>query len=197
MQTFLPFESFDESARVLDPLRLGKQRVEALQILRALHFDDYGWQTHPAVCMWRGHEAALIAYGVAITEEWIRRGHDDTCLDRILEFGEAPSASAGDERPHWLGWPELHRSHRSALLRKDHRRVPVRAAERAAARSRRALARRARLDRAAPPRAPAGSAHVLRAPRRRRSARRAREVGTGGCSRLASAARKGSPIAVG
>ena len=36
MQTFLPFPDFVASARSLDRLRLGKQRVETLQILNAL-----------------------------------------------------------------------------------------------------------------------------------------------------------------
>jgi hypothetical protein len=35
VQTFLPYADFAESARVLDRARLGKQRVEALQVLRA------------------------------------------------------------------------------------------------------------------------------------------------------------------
>lgn len=51
MQTFLPFPSFIESARVLDNKRLCKQRVECLQILKALHDPSYGWQNHPAVCV--------------------------------------------------------------------------------------------------------------------------------------------------
>ena len=36
MQTFLPFADFAASAAVLDDRRLGKQRVETLQVLRAL-----------------------------------------------------------------------------------------------------------------------------------------------------------------
>lgn len=36
VNTFLPYPSFEESARVLDWRRLGKQRVEAQQILRVL-----------------------------------------------------------------------------------------------------------------------------------------------------------------
>ena len=35
MQTFLPYESFRESAKVLDWRRLGKQRVEGMQIINA------------------------------------------------------------------------------------------------------------------------------------------------------------------
>ena len=36
MQTFLPYPDFAESAKVLDNKRLGKQRVECLQIMKAL-----------------------------------------------------------------------------------------------------------------------------------------------------------------
>ncbi len=63
MQTFLPYPDFEASARVLDDRRLGKQRVEALQVLRALTRAQYGWKHHPAVRMWAGHEEALAAYG--------------------------------------------------------------------------------------------------------------------------------------
>ena len=36
MQTFLPYPDFTQSAKTLDYRRLGKQRVEAWQILNAL-----------------------------------------------------------------------------------------------------------------------------------------------------------------
>ena len=36
MQTFLPYESFRKSAEVLDWRRLGKQRVEGMQIINAI-----------------------------------------------------------------------------------------------------------------------------------------------------------------
>ena len=36
MQTFLPYEDFTKTAQCLDYKRLGKQRVEAYQILRIL-----------------------------------------------------------------------------------------------------------------------------------------------------------------
>jgi len=72
IQTFLPLEDFAASARVLDSKRLGKQRLETLQILKALADPSYGWQNHPAVLMWRGHERQLILYGNHITTEWKR-----------------------------------------------------------------------------------------------------------------------------
>ena len=41
MQTFLPYPSFYFSAKSLDNKRLGKQRVEVLQILKTLSFGPY------------------------------------------------------------------------------------------------------------------------------------------------------------
>ena len=34
MQTFLPYADFAQSAKALDPKRLGKQRVETIQIVQ-------------------------------------------------------------------------------------------------------------------------------------------------------------------
>ena len=52
MQTFLPYAGFADTAQVLDKRRLGKQRVEAIQVLRALTVPGYGWRHHPAATMW-------------------------------------------------------------------------------------------------------------------------------------------------
>ena len=117
MQTFLPFADFGESARVLDPRRLGKQRSEALTVLRVLHIPTYGWQHHPVVRMWRGSEPALLAYGRAICEEWVARGHADTVLEKLAAYGE-PARQDEVRMPWWLGDERLHRSHRSNLVRK-------------------------------------------------------------------------------
>lgn len=121
MQTFLPFPSFEESARVLDRQRLGKQRVEVLQILKALNApaeSKPGWANHPATKMWRGHERALCAYGVAICDEWIARGYQDTCKAKIMDMARHFPASACG-RPEWLGREDFHAAHRAVLLAKD------------------------------------------------------------------------------
>ncbi|HZE02498.1 MAG TPA: MSMEG_6728 family protein, partial [Pseudonocardiaceae bacterium] len=83
MQTFLPYPDFAASAVALDRRRLGKQRVEALQILRALTRERYGWKHHPAVRMWAGYEEALACYAMEICAEWVRRGHADSCAASI------------------------------------------------------------------------------------------------------------------
>jgi hypothetical protein len=66
MQTFLPYANFSRTASVLDMKRLCKQRVETLQVMKALSDPSYGWQNHPAVKMWRGHRGALMMYQEAI-----------------------------------------------------------------------------------------------------------------------------------
>lgn len=116
MQTFLPYQNFADSAAVIDRMRLGKQRPEVYQILRALDDPYYGWQNHPAVKMWRGYEQALVRYGVAICTEWIGRGYVDQTLEKILEF---ENKNIEIDLPWWFGNEDFHRSHRSKLLQKD------------------------------------------------------------------------------
>jgi len=125
VQTFLPYPSFAASAAALDSPRLGKQRVETLQILRALVLPEYGWRNHPAVVMWRGYVPALVCYGLTCVAEWRGRGHADSTDVQIAEF--AP-ATAGEDQgrlaarglvPPWLGASDVHASHRTALTRKD------------------------------------------------------------------------------
>lgn len=115
MQTFLPDPSFSLSAYFLDRQRLGKQRVEVVQLLRALSGETRGWASHPAARMWRGHEHALAQYGRAICGEWISRGYRDNCLPIIEEYARR-FVDTGN--PKWIGCPEFHRSHQSNLVRK-------------------------------------------------------------------------------
>ncbi|MFJ9787713.1 MSMEG_6728 family protein [Amycolatopsis sp. NPDC101161] len=129
MQTFLPCADFTASARALDRRRLGKQRVETLQVLRALVIPGYGWRHHPAAKMWTGYEEALTRYGLEVCAVWCELGAADTCAVKLSdEFAhaigrtavrtQAELAATGD-LPPWLGDEALHLSHQSALVRKD------------------------------------------------------------------------------
>ena len=113
MQTFLPFDKFMDSASVLDNRRLGKQRVEAYQILRALQGETRGWVNHPATRMWRGYEHALGRYGYLMCQEWKARGFKDTLMPHFI-----PLTIAACEMPPWLGDENFHLSHQSNLVRK-------------------------------------------------------------------------------
>ena len=119
MQTFLPHESFRDSLRCLDYRRLGKQRVEAMQLINAISGipskggKPYkGWINHPAAVMWRGYLDALKWYHNLAIEEWVRRGYNNTMRPMVYNCITM-------EFPHWLGDEEFHASHRSNLLRKD------------------------------------------------------------------------------
>ena len=171
MQTFLPYADYAASAKVLDRMRLGKQRVETLQILQTLVrerlittkkidtgkvrrislspegtreeniiWDETpiikkvnlprsewtretlatkGWANHPAVLMWKGHELELLKYQKAICNEWTSRGYADSCYEKSALLLDETNAPLGESAPAWLGWKELHESHKSNLLRKD------------------------------------------------------------------------------
>ena len=133
MQTFLPYPDFSMTAKALDWRRLGKQRVEARQVIETLIGVSKGWANHPAVRMWRGHEAALALYLKAIIDEWVSRGYRNEAQSvQVLDdghvavhFGGRPGIVLGYCRnpiamPSWLGDAAFHASHRSNLLRKDH-----------------------------------------------------------------------------
>ena len=128
VQTFLPYADFRRSAEVLDRRRLGKQRVECLQILRGLTVPTYGWRHHPAVKMWGGCLEALGRYSFTVCEVWTERGGADsvaaTMTDELAELGieevrDQPALAEAGLLPVWLGDEAFHRAHRSALLRKD------------------------------------------------------------------------------
>jgi hypothetical protein len=110
MQTFLPYPDFAASVRALDSKRLGKQRVEAWQILKTLWGAAQGWRNHPAVKMWRGYELALSSYYNAALTEWISRGYRNT----MLHMPTVPRPVL----PPWIGDAAFHLSHQSNLIRK-------------------------------------------------------------------------------
>lgn len=117
MQTFLPYKNFDRTASVLDRQRLGKQRVENLQIMKALVVPGSGWGNHPATKMWSGSEEYLVLYHRAITKEWVDRGYKDSCWEKMADL--IGPIVLGTRKPSWLGSSPFHLSHQSNLVRKD------------------------------------------------------------------------------
>ena len=119
MQTFLPYPDFLESAIVLDYRRLGKQRLEAMQLVNSIKkLEDnpnvkVGWHNHPARRMWIGWVDALKLYHNVMIDEWIRRGYNNTMqyypMTKTVQY------------PPWIGDDRVHSSHRANLLRKDYK----------------------------------------------------------------------------
>lgn len=120
MQTFITSTDFNETARHLDRQRLGKQRVEAIQIARTLLNPEAkkGWVNHPAVKMWRGWEGCLVwEYLPAMIKEWERRGYNGPkCKEHLTELKAMISPSR--EHPSWIT-EEFITSHKSNLIRKN------------------------------------------------------------------------------
>lgn len=118
MNTFLPYKDFTKSAQTLDNKRLGKQRVEVLQMLNKIHGlnKGKGWHNHPCTKMWSRYPNALVSYGIDICKVWRSRGFKDTCLEKIQKHYKE---ELSNEMPPWLGREDLHISHQSNLIRKS------------------------------------------------------------------------------
>lgn len=122
MQTFLPYPSFERSAKSIDNLRLGNQTYRECKTLI-----NGGWKNHPASKMWVGHERALAKYAYALACEMAHRKNKNGgpkwkpevvekwknfWLDKMEEYPDT-----GD--PHWMGDEKFHVAHQSNLIRKD------------------------------------------------------------------------------
>jgi len=119
MQSFLPVPDFHATAHLLDRKRLGKQRLEAKQIFKALSIPGYGWNLHPAVLMWKGHRGALCLYGIEICNAWRSYGYRDQQLQWFVDAALSVNDPREFEMPPWLSSQDFHRAHRSNLIRKD------------------------------------------------------------------------------
>lgn len=140
MMTFRPYADHNRSAKVLDYRRLGKQRVEAYQIMSAMMAgitgENAGWAHHPIVLMWAGkdnpyldhacgqmHLEDLIKYYYAMATEWERRGYRHAMNYKVIPFQLMTSRFVGTLHylaDHPLPWtPEKELQHKHILLRKD------------------------------------------------------------------------------
>lgn len=149
MQTFLPYPDFVQSLVSLDYRRLGKQRVEAFQIINIIEKIEenpdqkLAWKNHPARFMWDKHLDALKCYYNLSVLIWLSRGYNNSMklMDLKLpllsvsfplvsevklslsEISVCVEMVAGAEklisRPAFIGDEEFHRSHQSNLVRKQ------------------------------------------------------------------------------
>lgn len=114
MQVFLPYPDFRKSLECLDKRRLGKQRVEAFQLINVIESKDNtkAWYNHPAARMFRRNIDALKHYYNLSLETFRKRGGNNIKLKPI-------GFDTNYLFPNWFGDFNFHRSHRSNLLRKD------------------------------------------------------------------------------
>ena len=117
MNTFLPYPNFKKSARCLDWQRLGSQRRECLMVYQTITLGT-GWIHHPCAKMWWSYPKHLILYSIEICKEWQLRGYKDSLLD-FFEYELKKYEDKTEPTPFWLGYRNLHNSHKANLLRKS------------------------------------------------------------------------------
>lgn len=111
VNTFVLSNCPRRTMELLDAKRLGKQRVEAYQIINALGNSSTGWKNHPITQMWKDNIEGLKFYFNCSVDEWVKRGYKNTMnkFDNVSE----------DSLPWWFFNEQLQKTHKASLLRKD------------------------------------------------------------------------------
>lgn len=118
--TFLPCIKFFNALQWLNDEDLGVQRDFVFQILRELRIAKRKGSPNShltlAAAGWRGYEYALGIYGMAACHVWrVDRGFSDTFY--ALIYNEMQRWEKNFSMPPWVGDLNVHRSHRSCLIR--------------------------------------------------------------------------------
>lgn len=119
MICFMPYPDFIQTAQCLDRQRLGKQRLEALHILKASLGYVKPYKSYASIRQWKGYLKALCHYGIIICMEWVERGYIDNQepIFKIIDHQDLRY----DEliMPPWLGNEQYHSNQRARLLDKN------------------------------------------------------------------------------
>lgn len=113
----MPYMCIYMSLDCLDNKRLGKQRVEAKQILDAITGKTKAWLNHPCTQMWIGYENYLKFYINTAIRLWKVRGFKNTMDEYVVDIFDLKI----DEIPFWVGVDSFHTSHRLMLLKKNYK----------------------------------------------------------------------------
>lgn len=115
VQTFILSDDIKIIFKLLDDRRLGKQRVEAHQIINIIEQNNsnkkIAWQNHPAVLMWKNNVDYLKYYFNLCVTEWIARGKNNN-----YQLYDLP---LNIEEPSWWGFKPLIYSHQANLYIKN------------------------------------------------------------------------------
>ena len=117
VNTFLVHPDYSISAKILDDRRLGKQRVEAQQIIDAIielkaGNTTRGWVNHPATRSWVNNVESLKLYFNSVVIEWVARGF-------VNNYELYQDVDPQSEKPYWVDCPAVHYSHMAQLIQKD------------------------------------------------------------------------------
>lgn len=114
--TLMPYIGFFKSVQSLDDARASRQRQDALKILKGL-MSDPAVPYHISQAGWSGYEYTLGVYGMSACSNWQqKRGHRDNLAFQIHQILEGVPHDL--DMPPWMGDLNIHRSHRSYLIRR-------------------------------------------------------------------------------
>lgn len=122
MHTLLTSPSFLITAAKLTATDLHKQLIDCLKIGRALQGKERPeWREQPGVLMWYGSEQEFWFYALLLHHDWLLRfGKGNAHLAHTKLHDEfALNISEGWSHAPWLKDSRLHRSHQSALIRRN------------------------------------------------------------------------------
>jgi hypothetical protein len=124
MQIFLPFPDFEKSCASLDTIRLGKQRVEAFQIWKALT-SKTKWSNHVCTRMWKDNIVALRSFIVICCRIYSQRKTksgkfcQNTKMDQHIQENDlVVKPNELIVLPKWFGDDKFHDSHKAMLYYK-------------------------------------------------------------------------------
>jgi hypothetical protein len=123
MQTYLPYSDQKINAAALSEKDLGHQINAAMTILETNKKIKKGWQWHPGIKMWIGHDDFLAQYIARMLFEWKVQGWTDTFKvhDRMIKMGyhEQAIIARKIDPPWWWGVKRFHAGQKASLLRHD------------------------------------------------------------------------------
>lgn len=121
VNTFVTSNSVSECASNLDNKRLGKQRVEAKQIIDCIESKlTKGFGNHPATLMWKDHIIGLKYYCNAMIKEWkSRKNSKGEPFKNTMEIYELDIKDEKEIMPWWFYCKQLQLTHKCSLLRKN------------------------------------------------------------------------------
>lgn len=132
MQTYFISADPTETAESLGAKELIQQIDDVLLILVTINQTaDTGFSAHPVVKMWRGHEVYLAHYGLIMCDEALTNRPVHMISQSAGVIGEITQKRADIEQhldwsasgeysmepPPWVRDPNLHKAHKSELLR--------------------------------------------------------------------------------
>jgi hypothetical protein len=137
MQTFLPYASFEETAKALDLARLTFVMRDSLTLMKSLarfyplnKRGESGFEGHTVGQFWKGHEISLAKYGLALAQNHLYRPANAskamTLTQRKLHMSmwqqmiEAlEDRGFPEDPPPLIGDEEFHSAFRAFLLYRD------------------------------------------------------------------------------